>query len=79
MRAKRRPAESMGETAGQKRKNTYRHPQFTTTENECNLESEIKSYMVDLLAERLYQGADRLQHRHAALYWERFGGGFKHV
>ena len=50
-------------------------------QNECNpdLASYIKSYLVDLLAERYFYGADSLQHRCVALFWERFGGRYLNV
>jgi len=49
---------------------------ITITQNrkpEISLVSEVKSYIIDLLAEQYFQGANTLAHRHAKLFWEKSG------
>jgi len=78
MRTKEKPAAPRRGQAGYKINHLYFNQfKFTTTKNKCNPEislvSEVKSYIVDLLAEQYFQGANTLAHRHAKLFWEKSG------
>ncbi len=60
-----------------------RPPQITRLPKKSNpeisLESTIKNWCIDLLAEAYFQGADSLQHKHASLFWARTGRRLKNV
>lgn len=51
----------------------YRQVHFTK-----NL-GKVKSWAVHLLAERLYEGKNTAEHRHAVRFWMRSGGWLKNA
>ena len=79
MRAIKMP-EPPGQGGRAKQLNTnYKPLYFTKKPYQQSILPEIKSWAVDLLAERYFQGADSLQHRHASLFWMRSGGRLQNV
>lgn len=44
-----------------------------------NLESRLKSWAVDKMAERFFQGKNTPEHRHASRFWMKSGRRLKHV
>jgi len=65
---------------GVDRKQKYFKPLNLTKKNyQQSTIPQIKSWAVDLLGERFFQGADSPQHRHAVRFWMRSGGRLRGV
>lgn len=70
---------TLGQRAGREQKQKYfRHRNDTTRKQfGSNFESRVKSWAIDLLAERLFQGRNSPQHRLAVAFWKKSGRKLK--